>query len=119
MKYTESHEWVNVTDGQGTIGITSYGQEELGDIVYVELPAVGVELKAGDEAVVLESTKAAADLYIPVSGKIVAVNEEVKQDPSILNTHPEDQGWLFKVELNDATELEKLLNEESYRSMLS
>lgn len=119
MKYTESHEWVKVADGEVTIGITAYGQEELGDIVYVELPSIGTEVKAGDEAVVLESTKAAADLYVPVSGTIVATNESVKKDPSLLNTHPENEGWLFKLQLKDKAELDKLLSEEAYRSMLS
>lgn len=118
MKYTESHEWIAVEANIGTVGVTQYAQKELGDIVYIELPQVGKIVKKGDEAVVLESTKAAADVYAPVSGKIVAVNTQLKQAPEMVNQSPQAEGWLFKVELNNAAELSQLLEEETYHKLI-
>ena len=95
MKYTESHEWVNSDKDSAKIGITDHAQEELGEIVYVELPEVGTEIKSGEEVAVLESTKAAADVYSPVSGKIIEVNEKLNDNSSMINESPEDDGWIL------------------------
>ncbi|MBJ7449390.1 MAG: glycine cleavage system protein GcvH [Parachlamydiales bacterium] len=120
MKFTESHEWILVDkDNVGTIGITNHAQNELGDIVYVELPEIGKRVKAGQEAVVLESTKAAADIYSPVSGKIIAVNENLSTEPNQVNRSPQEDGWLYKIELSHPQELETLLDEISYKGMLT
>ena len=116
MKFTDTHEWINVTGDIGTVGITDYAQQELGDIVYVELPNVGAAVKALQEAVVLESTKAAADVYSPVSGTIVEVNKKLNEATELVNSAPEDEGWLFKVRLNDLKELNSLMDKETYRS---
>lgn len=116
--YTNSHEWIKIDDQIGTIGITEHGRKELGDIVYVQLPKTETHLHAGDEAVILESTKAAADLYSPVSGKVLKVNSVLIKDLTHLNTSPESKGWLFQIELTDRGELEKLLSHESYLTLL-
>lgn len=109
MKYfTDSHEWLVVKAKIGTVGITDHAQKELGEIVFVELPQVGCELKKGDEAAVLESTKAAVDVYAPVSGRVIAVNIEVKKDPSRVNHFAESEGWLFQIEMSHVEELEQL-----------
>lgn len=119
MKFTESHEWIQMEDlSQGTVGVTQYAQKELGDIVYVELPLVGKEVKAGQEVAVLESTKAAADIYSPVSGTIVAVNEELKAHSELINQDPEKKGWIFKIRLSQADELNQLMDATSYQAML-
>jgi len=119
MRFTESHEWVSVEGKLGTVGITSYAQGELGEIVFVAFPKVGQELKAGEEACVLESTKAAADVYTPVSGTIVAINEALRANPSLLNSQPETHGWLFQIELSNLKELEDLLVSAKYRELIS
>lgn len=116
MKYTESHEWIEVQDGVGIVGVTQFAQKELGDIVYVELPIIGKSVKQGEEAAVLESTKAAADVYAPVTGTILEVNDRLKNASELVNKSPEKEGWLFKISLNDIQELEKLMNEDQYRS---
>lgn len=111
-KFTESHEWIVVDQGIGTVGVTHFAQKELGEIVYVELPEVGRSVKAGEEAAVLESTKAAADVYSPVSGKIVEVNTKVSSESDLVNKSAEAEGWLFKIALQDPKELEILLDKE-------
>ncbi|MBA3957256.1 MAG: glycine cleavage system protein GcvH [Parachlamydiaceae bacterium] len=118
MKYTESHEWVDVQSGTGiaTVGITQHAQQELGEIVYVELPEVGKEIKAGAEVAVLESTKAAADVYTPVSGKIVAVNEKLREAAELVNQAPESDGWLFKIQMKDPKELDSLMDAKTYHN---
>lgn len=116
MKFTQSHEWIDVKGGVATVGVSNYAQEELGDIVYVELPTVGKIVKAGDEVAVLESTKAAADVYTPVSGEIVEVNEKLKDASDLVNSSPQDQGWIFKLNLTNQEELEKLMEEEQYKA---
>ncbi len=119
MKYTESHEWIEINNGVGTVGITQYAQKELGDIVYVELPKVGSEVKAGEEAVVLESTKAAADVYSPVSGSILEVNNALKEASEKVNLSPENEGWLYKIRLANAKELDSLMDAETYLSRIT
>ncbi len=116
--YTESHEWIQVKGKVGTVGITAYAQRELGEIVFIELPKIGQIVKGKQELCVLESTKAAADIYAPVSGKITAVNTALKTDLSPLNQHPETTGWLFQIELTHPKELEGLLSEAAYRTLI-
>ena len=118
-KYTPEHEWINTEDGKAaTVGITHHAQDALGDVVFVELPAVGSSFKKGDVAGVVESVKAAADLYMPVSGKVVEVNEALRADPSLANTDPMGRGWFFKVHVADTGELERLMDEPAYEALV-
>ncbi len=113
--YRETHEWVrDEGDGTVTVGITDYAQESLGDIVYVELPAIGDDLETGQEAGVVESVKAASDIYAPVSGTVVAINEVLEETPEIINASPYGDGWFYRLEVADAAELEDLLDAEGY-----
>ena len=117
--YTSDLEWIDTTDtASATVGITRHAQDALGDVVYVDLPRVGKEFKKGDVAGVVESVKAAADLYMPVSGEVTAVNEALRADPSLANTDPEAAGWFFKVRLADEAELSSLLDEGSYSALV-
>lgn len=118
MRYTETHEWIRLEGDVGTVGITDYAKAELGDIVYVELPRVGSKVKAGEEVCVLESTKAAADIYSPVTGTIVAVHEDLRSCLEKINKAPEDIGWLFRIELSEKQEFEKLLLGVQYRQFI-
>lgn len=118
MKYTESHEWISVEDKIGTVGITDYAQSELGDIVYVELPEVGKNVNLGGEICVLESTKAAADIYSPLSGSVVEVNLELNNTPELVNQSPEKKGWLYKIELANLNELDELMELEQYQTTI-
>jgi glycine cleavage system H protein len=118
MYFTDSHEWIKVEDGLGTVGITTHAKKELGEIVYLELPQIGRVVKAGEEVVILESTKAAADIYAPVSGEIVAVNEVVRNAPDILNESPEERGWLFQIRLSNPEELNNLMARTSYQKLV-
>jgi len=119
-KYTDSHEWIQMESQEfGLVGVTKYAQKELGDIVFVELPKEGNSVNAGQEAVVLESTKAAADVYSPVSGKIMGVNELLRESPELINQSPEDQGWLFKIRLSNPAEIDLLMNLQAYEAMLN
>jgi glycine cleavage system H protein len=120
LLFSESHEWVRrETDGIVTIGISDHAQQALGDLVYLELPEAGVQVNSGDEVAVVESVKAASDIYSPVSGEIIAVNDDAAEAPEILNESCYDKGWLFKVKLTDETELEQLHNAESYQQLCS
>lgn len=118
MKFSETHEWVRVEDGVAIVGITDFAQKELGEIVYVELPIVGKSVKAGEEAAVLESTKAAADVYSPISGKVMEVNEKLKEASELINHSPEKEGWIFKLQLSDESELDKLMDLKTYQATL-
>ena len=113
-KYTTSHEWIEMQENLGLVGVSDYAQNELGDIVYIELPEVGTQVKAGQEAVVLESTKAAADVYAPISGEIIEVNKELQETPELINSDAEGKGWLFKIQPQEEGELEKLMDKETY-----
>lgn len=115
MKFTESHEWVtqDPKTNIATVGVTNFAQRELGDIVYVELPTVGKEVRAGAEAAVLESTKAAADVYAPVSGSIVEVNTRLSNTSELINQSPEKDGWIFKIKMSNPAELNALLDQEA------
>jgi glycine cleavage system H protein len=119
MKYTESHEWISLNGNEGKVGISAHAREELGEVVYIELPKVGQKVNKGEEVVVVESTKAASDLYSPVSGTIVAVNDPLQETPDILNTSPESDGWLYQIALSDPSELDTLLDQEQYVQLIS
>ncbi|MFN2223814.1 MAG: glycine cleavage system protein GcvH, partial [Candidatus Promineifilaceae bacterium] len=112
--FTKEDEWLKVEDGEGTVGITDYAQDALSDIVYIELPDVGESVKAGEAFGVVESVKAASDLYSPVSGEVTAVNEEILDAPETVNTDPYDGGWMVKIKLSDASELDGLMDTEAY-----
>jgi glycine cleavage system H protein len=114
MKYTEDHEWLNVNGDHVTVGITQHAQDALGDVVFVDLPEVGTQLDAKAIAGVVESVKAAADVYMPVSGEITEVNEALRADPSLANSDPLGAGWFFKVKLSDASQLDALMDETAY-----
>ncbi|WOH39254.1 glycine cleavage system protein GcvH [Thalassotalea fonticola] len=119
LKYATSHEWVrNEGDGTVTIGITEHAQGLLGDMVFVELPDVGDEISTGDDVAVAESVKAASDIYAPVSGEVVEVNEDLEDSPELVNSDAFGDGWLFKVKLDDAAELDALLDAEGYASSI-
>ncbi len=116
LKYLASHEWARVEeDGTVTIGITDHAQDSLGDVVYVESPEVGSTVNAGEEAGVVESVKAASDIYSPVSGEVIAVNEALEDAPETVNESPYDDGWFFKVKPSDLSELEKALDADAYQ----
>ena len=114
-KYSEDHEWIRIEGVIGTIGITDYAQEQLGDIVFVELPDVGKQLAKGDEAAVIESVKAASELYAIVGGEVVEVNDSLGDDPAQANSDPMGGGWFFKVKIADAGELDGLMDENAYK----
>jgi glycine cleavage system H protein len=119
MKYTDSHEWIKIEKGNlAKVGISSHAQKELGEIVYVQLPAIGEEVKKGAEIAVLESTKAAADIYCPVSGKVTKVNEILKNGCACLNEDPEHSGYLFEMEIEDLKELDSLLDKTAYHTLI-
>ena len=116
IKYTPDHEWLNVEGDTAVVGITHHAQDALGDVVFVDLPEVGKTFAAKDIAGVVESVKAAADVYMPVTGEITEVNEALRADPSLANTDPMGAGWFFKVKLSNAAELDALMDETSYAS---
>ncbi|MEW6098960.1 MAG: glycine cleavage system protein GcvH [Pseudomonadota bacterium] len=119
IKYTADHEWVSIGDADVvTVGITHHAQDALGDVVFVDLPAVGTQLKQKDVAGVVESVKAAADVYAPVSGEVVEVNEALRADPSLANSDPLGQGWFFKVRLADRAELDGLMDKTAYDDLV-
>ncbi len=115
LKYVASHEWIR-EEGEGVVvvGITDHAQDLLGDVVFVELPDVGAELSAGDDAGVVESVKAASDIYAPLSGEIIAVNEDLEDAPEMVNSDPYGDGWFFKIKLSDTAELDDLLDADGY-----
>jgi glycine cleavage system H protein len=119
VKFTEDHEWLTVAGNIATVGITHHAQDALGDVVFVELPEVGATLAPKAVAGVVESVKAAADVYMPVSGKIVEVNEALRADPSLANSDPMGAGWFFKVELSQPGEIDALMDEAAYQSFSS
>lgn len=118
LRYAKSHEWAHYEDGIVVVGITDHAQSLLGDVVFVELPEVDTQLSAGDEAGVIESVKAAADIYSPVTGTVVAVNKALNDTPEILNTDPYATGWIFKIQPDDDAELDELLDAESYEELV-
>jgi glycine cleavage system H protein len=117
-RYRESHEWIRTEDGTARVGITDFAQDELGDVVFVELPAEGDELATGDEFGVVESIKAVSDLYAPVAGTVTAVNETLRDEPEHINEDPFGDGWLLEMELADESELDDLLSAADYRDQV-
>lgn len=116
LKYASSHEWARLEeDGTVTVGITDHAQEALGDVVFVELPEVGASLAAGDEAGVVESVKAASDIYAPVGGEVIAINEQLEDEPETVNADSYNDGWFFKLQPGDTSELDNLLSAEEYQ----
>jgi glycine cleavage system H protein len=113
--FTKEHEWIRVDGDTATVGISSHAQEQLGDIVFAEVPEAGRRLTKGQEAAVVESVKAASDVYAPVSGEVIEGNPAVADDPALINSDPEGQGWFFKLKLGDPSELEGLMDESAYR----
>ncbi len=118
LKYAKSHEWIRVSGDTGTVGITDRAQAELTDIVFVELPAVGRKVKAGEACAVVESVKTASDIYSPVSGEIIEVNPAVVDNPALVNTDPHAAGWFYKIKLSNAAELNALLSPEDYKKQI-
>lgn len=120
LRYADSHEWVlDNGDGTVTIGISDHAQQALGDVVFVELPEVGRTLAVGDEVGVIESVKAASDLYAPVAGEILAINEALEDAPETVNESPYEEGWLMKVRLDDASALDDLLDADAYQAVIA
>ncbi len=118
VRYSEGHEWIRVEGEVGVVGITDYAQDQLGDVVYVELPEVGHRVERAAEAAVVESVKAASEVYAPATGEVVAVNDALNDDPSAVNSDPEGAGWFIKIKLDDVAELDRLMDAEAYRKYL-
>ncbi len=118
LKYTEEHEWVLVEDGVVSVGITDFAQDSLGDVVFVELPEVGTVLEVGKPFGVVESVKAVSDVYAPVSGEVIEINEELQDMPELINTSPYEDGWMLKIKLADNVELEDLMDADDYQNFV-
>jgi glycine cleavage system H protein len=119
MKYTSDHEWISVENDSATVGITPFAQEKLGDLVFVQLPKKGAQLQAGAAAAVVESVKAASDVYAPIGGEVIEINEQVVQDPTLVNSDPTAKGWLFKLKIADRSEIDKLLDAAAYQVLIA
>jgi glycine cleavage system H protein len=119
VKYSKDHEWISIEGDEATIGVTDYAQNALGDVVFVELPEVGANLVQGDEAAVVESVKAASEVYAPVSGVIIAVNDALVDAPDMVNSDPEGEGWFFKLRLADKGQIDELMDEDGYKSFIA
>jgi glycine cleavage system H protein len=118
LKYTEEHEWLDLAGDVATVGITKHAAELLGDVVFVQLPELGVKFAKGDGAAVVESVKAASDVYAPLAGEVVEVNQAVVDDPASVNADPEGKGWFFKLRLDDVKAMDGLMDEAAYRQLL-
>lgn len=118
VKYTEEHEWVMVEGDVVTIGITDFAQDQLGDVVFVELPEVGEQLQSGKPFGVVESVKAVSDVYAPITGEVVEVNDNLPDDPEMINKSPYDEGWMLKIRLSDSTELDELMDVDAYQAFI-
>lgn len=116
--FTDEHEWIDVEDDSATVGITDYAQEQLGDIVFVELPAVGTQLDKGGDAAVVESVKAASDVYAPITGEVTEGNGMLEDEPALVNTSAEEDGWFFRMNVSDKAELEGLMDEAAYKEFV-
>ena len=119
LKFTEEHEWLELQDDEATVGITEFAVSQLGDIVFVELPEVGSEFNANEDAAVVESVKAASDIYAPVSGTVTEVNSAIADSPELVNEDPEGDGWFFRLKLSDPSECDELLDADEYRKLIS
>ena len=118
MRYTSDHEWVRVEGDNAVVGISEYAQEQLGDVVFVELPDVGKSFAQNDDAAVVESVKAASEIYAPISGEILAVNDSLEDAPETLNSDPTGDGWMFKISIADAGEIDALMDEAAYKKFV-
>ncbi len=118
VRYTKEHEWIRLEGGVGVVGITDYAQNALGDVVYVEVPEAGKALKAGGEAGVIESVKAASEIYSPVTGEVVEGNGALEADPALVNSSPQGEGWIFKVKLANPGDVDALMTEEDYKAFV-
>ena len=116
-KFTKDHEWIEINDNIGTVGITNNAQEQLGDVVFFDLPEINKKVKKGDQVGVVESVKAASELYSPVTGEIVEINEELKNNPSLVNSDPENKAWFMKIKLENRNELNELMNIDQYKEI--
>ena len=116
--FTQDHEWISVDGDSATVGITDYAQAQLGDVVFVEVPPAGTEVAKGKEAAVVESVKAASDVYAPVSGQVTEGNGALEADPALVNTSPEGEGWFFKLKLSDPAEIEGLMDADAYKAFV-
>ena len=121
LKFLDSHEWIKVDDNTVIVGISDHAQNELGEVVFVELPAIGDEFISGDEAAVVESVKAASEVYTPISGEVIEVNDTLEENPELVNTSPYEEGWFFKLEVSDENlgSIDSLMTAEEYSSMLN
>lgn len=119
VRYTKDHEYIVIEGDTGTVGISDYAQAQLGDVVYVELPAIGKVLAKGDDAAVVESVKAASEVFAPVSGTVTATNPELEAAPALVNEEPAGKGWFFKLQITDPAELEGLMSEEAYAEFVA
>ena len=119
LRYTKTHEWVKVEGNMAKVGITDHAQSELTDVVFVELPEIGKEVKKGEEVCTIESVKSVAEVYSPLTGKIINVNKDLENSPEKLNKSPYEEGWLFEVEIKDEKELDDLLSPDEYRKLIS
>lgn len=117
--FTDEHEWIDVEGDTATVGITDYAQEQLGDIVFVELPEVGTMVDKGGDAAVVESVKAASDVYAPITGEVVEGNASLEEDPALVNSSPEEDGWFFKMTIGDKSELEGLMDAKAYEAFVA
>ncbi len=118
MKYTQDHEWVSVDGDVATVGISDYAQQQLGDVVFVEVPEIGADLGKGDELAVVESVKAASEVYAPITGEVVDVNADLEGEPSLVNEDAFGKGWFAKIKISDSAQLEELLDEDAYKSFI-
>lgn len=116
VKYTKDHEWIRIEGDTGTVGISTYAQQQLGDVVFVELPEAGRKLQAGKEAAVVESVKAASEVYAPVDGEVIEANQAVADDPSLVNRDPQGEGWFLKMRIADKGALDALMDEAAYNA---
>lgn len=118
LKYSKEHEWVKVNDGSAVVGITEYAQDQLGDVVYVELPEVGAQVIQFEVCGTIESVKTVSDLYSPVSGEVIQINEELDDTPELINNEPYGTGWILEIKMNDPSELEQLLSSSTYEEFI-
>ena len=119
LKYTKEHEWILLEGDIATVGITEHAQEQLGDVVFVDLPETGDSFDAGDEVCVVESVKAASDIYAPISGEITDVNDDLDSNPALINESAESNGWIFKMKINDASDMDDLMDETAYQNHIA
>jgi glycine cleavage system H protein len=119
LKFTSDHEWIRVENDSATVGVTQYAQEKLGDLVFVQLPKPGTALQAGAAAAVVESVKAASDVYAPINGEVTEVNQQVVDNPTLINSDPAGDGWLFKLRIADRSQLDGLMDESTYRALIA